>query len=325
MNTKTTPKDFFLHLAATVCLYASVIALIDLAFSAVNYALPDALAGYFYVSSIVWPISMLVVLVPLLYVFEWLIRKDINKMPEKKEVWVRRWRIYLTVFLTIATIAGTLITLINTFLNGEITARFIYKVLIILVISGVVFAYYILEKMSDSGRSRKPLTILAWIGIVLAIAGIVGGFIVVGSPATQRAVRFDEQRLNDSQAIQYQVINYWQRKQALPQTLADLNDSLGYYSVPTDPETKQPYEYSIKGMMGVRGAQSGLTFDLCANFSRESTDMSGRGAYSGYNGSMSMPMPMGGVKGTSWAHPAGHACFDRMIDAELYPPIPKSQ
>ena len=177
-TTKTTPKDFFLHLGATTALYASAIALINLAFSTVNYALPDALAGYFSVSSVVWPISTLIVLIPILYVLEWVIRRDIVKIPEKREVWIRRWRIYLTLFLTGATIAGDLIALINTYLNGEISARFIYKILIVLVISAVIFSYYILERMSDSGRSRKFLILLAWVGIILTVAAIVAGFVV---------------------------------------------------------------------------------------------------------------------------------------------------
>ena len=54
MNTKTTPKDFFLHVGATVALYSAVIAFIDLAFEIVNKLLPDQLNNYWSASSIVW-------------------------------------------------------------------------------------------------------------------------------------------------------------------------------------------------------------------------------------------------------------------------------
>ena len=178
MNTNTTPKDFFLHLGATIALYASAIALMNLAFETINRALPDALANYFSANSIVWPISMLIVLVPVLYVIEWLIGRDISKMVEKRDVWIRRWRIYLTLFLTGATIAGDLIVLINTYLNGEISSRLIYKVLIVLIVSAVIFAYYLLERIADSPRNKKWKMILAGLGIILVIAGIVSGFII---------------------------------------------------------------------------------------------------------------------------------------------------
>jgi uncharacterized membrane protein len=115
MNTKTTPKDFFLHLGATVALYVAVGALINLWFTVINYYFPDALAGYFYGNAVAWPISMLIVLVPIFYVLEWLIARDAAKTPEKNDLWIRRWRMYLTLFLVVILIGGDLITLINTF------------------------------------------------------------------------------------------------------------------------------------------------------------------------------------------------------------------
>jgi len=188
MSPKTTPKDFFLHLGAVVALYASAIALINLCFSIVNYYNPDALASYFSASSIAWPVSMLVVLIPVLYVLEWLIGRDLIKSPEKREIWIRRWRIYLTLFLAGATIVGDLITLINTYLNGEVTSRFIYKILIVLVIAGVIFAYYLLARAVESLKAKNWRKALAWLGIAVVLIAIVGGFVIVGSPAKQRAV-----------------------------------------------------------------------------------------------------------------------------------------
>lgn len=206
---KTTPRDFFLHLGATIALYASTVALINLAFEIVNRILPDALNDYSYLyyyannNSIVWPISMLVVLVPILYCLEWVTARDVLKTPEKKDIWIRRWRIYLTLFLTGATIVIDLITLIDTYLNGEITARFIWKVVIILVISASIFVYYLLSRMSNESTSssnptanKKERSILAWLGIIMVIAGIADGFIVIGLPTDQRALRLEQQKIN---------------------------------------------------------------------------------------------------------------------------------
>ncbi|MDE1967109.1 MAG: hypothetical protein KGI45_03505, partial [Patescibacteria group bacterium] len=64
---KASPKDFFLHLGATIALYAGAIALINLAFTILNKLFPDALNPYWNAGSVIWPISMLIVLVPVLY------------------------------------------------------------------------------------------------------------------------------------------------------------------------------------------------------------------------------------------------------------------
>lgn len=326
MPTKTTPKDFFLNLGAVVALYASAIALIDLCFSIADYYNPDALANYFSAGSIAWPVSMLVVLIPVLYVLEWLIGRDLIQMPEKREIWVRRWRIYLTLFLAGATIVGDLIALINTYLNGEITSRFIYKILTVLVIAGVIFAYYLLSRSIESIKAKNWRKILAWLGIAVVLVGIIGGFAIVGSPTKQRELRFDSQRVSDLSNIQWQIVNYWQKNGTLPAALSDLNDSISGFTVPTDPDTKAAYGYDVKPAASVNGQPAVPTFKLCADFALESQDNSGRGAYNGYGGGMAVPMsyPSSTGQTDSWTHSAGHVCFDRSIDPSRYSPVIKT-
>ncbi len=316
-NTHTSPKDFFLHLGATIALYASVIALINLAFEVVNRVLPDALQYYFNVSSIAWPISMLIVLVPILFVLERSIGRDIMKLPEKKDLWIRRWRIYLTLFSTGVTIAVDVIILINTYLNGEISTRFISKVLVVLIISAIVFAYYILAKDRSTRNIAKDL--LAIVGIILVLTGIVAGFIIVGSPSKQRAIRFDEQRMIDLNSLGWQITSYWQKTGTLPASLQALNDPISGYIVPMDPETSKPYEYSVNKT----SSKSPWTFDLCATFKLSSY---GDGATFAGGSLDSQPLkptsrPIGGGNlGETWAHTAGYNCFERLIDPKLYPP-----
>ncbi len=309
-NTQTTPKDFFLHIGATLALYSAVIAIINLAFSIINYFFPDALAGYFYANSIAWPLSMLVVLVPVLYGIEWFIQRDVTRMPEKEHIWIHRWRVYLTLFLTGIVMVIDLITLINTYLNGEISARFVYKFLVVLVVIGLVFAYYLLRHIKKSLYTQKALS---YSGIVLAVLSIVFGFMAVGSPTTQRNLKFDAQRVSDLQNIQWQIVNHWQTKSKLPVQLTELADSISGVQIPHDPETKSSYEYMAK---------SNLSFELCATFARESQDTQGRGGFSSgssYAIDMSYPVMDGG---DSWKHTEGRVCFERTIDPEKYRPIP---
>lgn len=298
-TSKTTPKDFFVQAAVTLTLYVSIISLISLYFDIINHYFVDALSYDAGTYSIRLCISMLVVLLPLTYILELIIRKDIVKDPSKNDIWIRKWRIYLTLFLSVATIATDLIVLINTYLGGEISTRFIFKIIVVLIISGIVFALFLLEKGGQENTfwTRRWLRIL--IGII-ALAAIVTGFIAVGTPATQRELAFDTQRISDLSNIQSQVILYWQRNNNLPNNLFGIFGQ--YVNIPVDPDTKASYVYNVKGEMN---------FELCATFSLSSDVEASQETYPDY----------GVVSGStqSWTHPAGYFCFERTVDPSLYP------
>ncbi len=313
MVVKTTPKDFFFHLGATIALYVAVGYLIQLLFAVVNYYFPDNLEGYFYSNPVAWAISSLIVLTPVLYVLECLIAKDVKAHPEKSEIWINRWRIYLNLFITGAIIIGDLITLINIYLNGEISERFLYKFIVILIVLGLIFSYYILERL---GKSVKARNIISYSGIVLVFFSILLGFVTVGSPAKQRAIRFDNQRISDLQNIHGQIITYWQQKGRLPASLTEAQDPLYGNMIPVDPETSASYEYSvIKNTL----EPNMHTFEICAVFSLEMQDVKGRGGYGGYT----TPYydRIGYDINDNWKHKAGRVCFNKTIDPERYPII----
>lgn len=303
---KTTPKDFFLHLGATIALYASMVAIINLAYSIADFIFKDSLTSYTYAGNIAWPISMLVVLVPVLYVLEYTIARDIAKEAGKQEIWIWRWRIYLALFVSGALIIGDLIALINTYINGEISSRFVAKVAIILVISVIVFAYYIFQRMAGKALYARKIS---WLGIILVIAAIVGGFIIVGSPTKQRSLRFDSERISDLNNIQYQVVQYWQSKGHLPASLDDVADPISGNYIPSDPRTGKPYAYT---------AEAEKVFKLCAVFDLATpTDESGAvlpGDYAYFNY---------GSNGNNWKHPEGEYCFERTVDPDRFPVAPK--
>jgi hypothetical protein len=299
---KTSPKDFFFHLGVLIALYASVIALLNLAFNIINYLAPDKLSNYFSATSIAWPISILVVLVPVLYVLEWLIIKGVRINSEKKDIWIRRWRIYLTLFLTGATIVVDLIVLINMYLGGEISLRFILKVLVVLIISGSVFKYYLFT-INDKFKLAKFVRIgNAWFGVILVLTAIISGLLVIGSPAKQRELRFDEQRVNDLSTIQSYVFQYWQRKQfpaegisSLPSSLDQLVAVIPGVTIPVDPENGSPYEYFV-----VSSAAKG-TFELCATFDLPSQSSLSKPSYTNPNFPLEPDMQK---------HGAGQTCYN---------------
>lgn len=319
---KTTPKDFFLQLGVMAALYVSAISLINLLFQTIDYAFPDPLAYYGdpYSTGIRLAIASLIIIFPLFIFLSRLNGKDFAVWPEKRELPIRRWLIYLTLFVAGIAVVVDLIALVNIFLSGEITTRFALKIVSVLVVAGGVFGYFMYDLKKGGEASRRD-KLFAWLTAVVVLASIVGGFLIMGSPATARARKMDDQRITDLQNIQWQVVSYWQQKERMPKALTDLADQLGGWKAPIDPQTSAAYEYVF---------EKGMSFQLCANFSRnnlgESEKLKGRGGY-GDNTSIAYPtLIYDGVSGAAtdnWEHAAGKVCFTRTIDPDKYPPIKK--
>lgn len=310
---KTTPKDFFLWLLTVIALYGSISSLIALLFEYINYSFPDALAyaGDPYGGTVRFSMAALIVLVPTTLVCLRLIRSSIQEEAGKALIWVRHWALVLTLFIATVTILIDLVTLINTFLGGEITIRFGLKVAAVLLIAVSVFLHFLAD-LKGYWIDRPAKANMVGVGVAaLALLTIVSGFFIIGTPGHVRLLRFDEQKVQDLSQIQSQVLYYYQQKKALPTTLADLNDSLSNFIIPADPQTHQAYAYEATGP---------LSFKLCAVFNTPPPDTKGRGSY---GGALSYPSPAGiGGMSDNWQHGAGTTCFDRTIDPQLYPTTP---
>lgn len=300
-----------------IALYGSIISLISLLFEYINYAFPDPLAGWAdpYSGAVRTAMAALIVLVPTTLGLLHIIRTDISREPAKERLWVRRWALMLTLFIAGASIVIDLITLVNTFLGGEMTVRFGLKVAAVLLVASAVFMHFLADLKGYWLNHLAKARMVAAAVAVLAIAAVVSGFFIVGTPGQIRLVRFDMQKVEDLRTIQYQVVNYWQSKQALPVTLEDLNDPLSYSVVPTDPQPGYSYRYEVAGE---------TSFKLCAYFNEETKDLRGRGEVAMRDMAMSSyPGYPGGPMDENWQHGEGETCFTRTIDPDRFPPFEK--
>lgn len=147
-SSKTSPKDIFLHLLAIIALYVSAGSFIALLFQYINLGFPDPIAGgdYYGIRSVYsvirWSIATLVIVFPAYLGASWLLNKSYAAAPAKKNLRIRKWLIYFTLFAAAIIIAGDLVALIFNLLGGELTARFLLKMLTILFVIGSVFVYY---------------------------------------------------------------------------------------------------------------------------------------------------------------------------------------
>lgn len=296
-----------------VALYGSVFAFIQLVFDYINYAMPissDYLPTNPYDSGIPYEMAVFIVLGPLCIILLRIIHATIARDPSRAEIWVRRWALYLVLFVAGATLAGDLVALLYTFLSGnDITARFLLKVAIIFLVTGAGFLHFLADLGGYWAREQAKSKMVS-IGVgMLGLLTIGAGFMIIGTPASARLYRLDDQKINDLQTLQYQIVTYWQHTQTAPKTLIDLNDSLSNVPLPVDPQTGQSYEYQFVDKNH---------FILCTTFNKAGfgRDM----------GSMAEPIGVGGPGiNSNWQHDAGRVCFQREINPELYPPIKAAQ
>lgn len=294
---KQLPRDVFLYLLMIFALGGSAISLGILLFQFINIYVPDVasmqcLYGGCH-NAIRSALAFMVVLFPVLLWTMRFLRRDLARTPAKRELPIRRWLLYLTLFVAGLIVIGDLVGLVNGYLQGELTIRFLLKVAVIFFIAGSVFYYYLQElHVSRSSRAR----LLGRVVIIMVIASVIFGFVVSGSPTRQRDVSLDQQRVSDLQLLQSQIVDgFWLTKDRLPTALAELEDDILGFQVPSDPETGDPYEYERLGE---------LQFRLCATFALPSEEFERAPKRLDLN--------------SNWEHKGGRTCFDRTIDPERY-------
>ena len=143
---KTSPKDVFLHILSIIALYVSAGSFLALLFQYVNIFFPDSLAYHYDAtgsySVVRWAIATLIVVFPAYIWTIWFLNKSYSSNPQKRSLQVRKWLIYFTLFVAALILMGDTIALIYNFLNGDLTIRFLLKVLAVLFVSGSVFNFY---------------------------------------------------------------------------------------------------------------------------------------------------------------------------------------
>ncbi len=303
-NIKSTPKDVFLHLFNIVTFYLSVVGFITLYIQYINNAFPDQLNYYFsgIANGVRWSSSVLFIAVPAYLISSWLLEKDLKATPKKRDLKLRKWLIYFTLFLSAITIIIDLMVFVYNFLDGELTIRFFLKIFVVLLVAAAVFGYYLWDLKRTNAKTKIP-KILTIIVSIVVLGSIIIGFFVVGTPADQRNRRFDEERIRDLQTLQNQIVNYWTRKETLPTNFADLENDISGFMVPQDPNNSDSYEYNVIDP---------LTFELCANFATANNNLEAK------NRAVNYPVSPYGNLQQNWNHDTGRTCWSRTIDPEFY-------
>jgi hypothetical protein len=142
--------ETFLYLVLFTTLFLSAYGMGSAIFGYIEQAFPDVVrSNYWTDKKIRWGISFLVVTAPIFVFAADRVRRMLIAEPTKAGSPTRKWLTYIALFVAMAFIIGDVATLVFWLLGGELTTRFILKIVTVAVIAGGVFGYYLFELKRD--------------------------------------------------------------------------------------------------------------------------------------------------------------------------------
>jgi len=146
-------RDAFVYLVIFATLAISAIHFGSLIFEVIEKTVPDVLderrEGYS-VNAVRQAIAALIVAFPIYVILSHRVNSAMKRDPTKRSSRIRKWLTYLTLFVAAAVLVGDLSSVIYGLLAGELTTRFILKVLTVLLIAGAIFGYYLWDLRDDA-------------------------------------------------------------------------------------------------------------------------------------------------------------------------------
>ncbi len=156
-KTQVSARDAFVYLLLFTTLYISAFNLGRLLFQFIELAFPAATdpEGLVLIAreNIRWAVASIVIAFPVFLYMSRRVNMAVARDPVRRDSGVRKWLTYLTLFVAAGVIIGDLIALVYSFLSGELTIRFVLKVLTIGLIAGAIFGYYLRDVRSGSEDS----------------------------------------------------------------------------------------------------------------------------------------------------------------------------
>lgn len=140
-------REAFLYLVLFSTLYFFSYHLGSLLFELIEYTLTDPADQQWQPvqlgTSVRWSVSALLISFPVFAFVARHISQDVARHSIKRLSPVRRWLTYLTLFIAATILIGDLTTLVYNVLGGELSARFLLKVLVVGTIAGTILSYYL--------------------------------------------------------------------------------------------------------------------------------------------------------------------------------------
>jgi len=142
-------REAFVYLLLFTTLFLAAFNLGAILFELIERAFPDPAGSEYSPSNLRLALSFVLVSFP---IYLWLTlrqHRELERDPAKRSSKVRKWLTYLTLFIAAGFLVGDVVTLIYYFLEGELSVRFLLKVLVVTVLAGIGFGYYLRDLRRD--------------------------------------------------------------------------------------------------------------------------------------------------------------------------------
>jgi hypothetical protein len=150
-------RDGFYYLLNFITLGFWTIALGQIFYTLISRAFPDAAAGRYegyLITQIAWQLATVIVTFPVFALINAAINRELANRSDAADSGVRRWLTYIALVIAAVVVLGDGIWFLGAFLRGELTVRFILDSLVLLVLGGGVFAYYLTTIRGDRFATR---------------------------------------------------------------------------------------------------------------------------------------------------------------------------
>ena len=155
-------RDAFLHLLAFGSLYVWSTSVIMLLFIYLNFAFPDPAwrTSYRQLQELLpimrLQLAIVMVAFPIFMIVWNYLLGEIRRNPETGRGVLRRWLGNLSLFIGSITLAGNAMTLIYFLLEGQLTIRFVLKVVVLFLIAGG-FVWYLAFTLRSESKAQPEL------------------------------------------------------------------------------------------------------------------------------------------------------------------------
>lgn len=234
-----------------------------------------------------YAISAIIIAAPLYYWLTYLLRRGLVKGEYSSDSGPRRWLTYLLLLVSSVTIVGSLVRLLYSFLDGDLTTRFTLKAVSVLVIAALVFGYYFYDLKNDAKKGDWIVRVILGLSLVLVIGSFVASIVYSESPKMARARRNDQQTLTMLDRTESSINIFYQKNKKLPKDMDELIAQADGNLLAVDLENKD------NGAKVDYKFDKGDKYQLCAKFETVNT-----GEQLEYD-----------YLGRRWQHKEGDNCF----------------
>lgn len=291
------PRNFVLQLGSLVTLYVSIAAFLTLVFGTINVAIPDA-ADTVYSwdnnqSAMRLGMALLIVFFPVYLTLTRLVN-EARRRSNDNYIGVTKWLIYLSLLVCGLVFMGDLVTIITTYLEGEMTLRFMLKAVSMLLVLGLAFYYYSLDAKGYWHNMSRYSIVYGAVTSVIVVGAMMASCYHIETPSEVRERKLDAAQVDDLTDIYWRIDNHYTQNGSLPMSIDELYETEVLPHAPTD---RAEYQYKITG---------DTTFEFCAEFATESFDTVA-----------TRPVLTPETRNYNWNHDAGYVCFEREVVGKL--------